>query len=168
MNLRPPLPIWERLLRRREIAPNGCWLWTGYRDAAGYGRINNVRLESTTKTGFPVHRLVAHLVHSLDLDERNQYACHHCDNPPCFNPDHVFVGTPEANQADCMAKGRWRHDEMRGELNGGGGKLTEFHIVEIRKRHAQGEKQRIIAADYGIDQTMVSMIVLRKKWSHVA
>lgn len=158
--------IWDRLQRHRLVDHNGCWNWTAFRDKQGYGRISNVQIPGTTKRQFGVHRLVAHLVHGLDLNDRSQYACHHCDNPACFNPAHLFVGTAKENIADCKRKGRELH--ARGEDNGGGGKLTEDDVREIRQLRHSGMLQREIASRFGIDQTMVSMVELRKEWAHVA
>jgi hypothetical protein len=154
----------ERLLAHRRIDPNGCWVWTASTDRQGYGHISNVFIGGKSRS-ISVHRLVAHLIHGLDLSSRNTYACHHCDNPPCFNPDHLFVGTPKDNSDDCKNKGRERH--QLGEENGGGGKLTADQVSEIRDRYRHGESQRVIASAFGVDQTMISMIVLRKQWRHV-
>jgi len=161
----PRRDIWDRLLSHRSIDDSGCWNWTASRDKQGYGHIANVRIPSTTRETFSVHRLVAHLVHGLDIHSRNTYACHHCDNPACFNPEHIYVGTPKQNALDCKARGRERH--QRGEENGGGGKLKATDIPTIRQRLAAGETQQAIGADYGVDYSMIGRIKLGKAWTHV-
>jgi hypothetical protein len=45
-------------------------------------------------------------VYGLDLGDSGQKALHHCDNPPCFNPEHIYVGSQSANVADMMNRGR--------------------------------------------------------------
>lgn len=83
--------------------PNsGCWLWEGSTDKRGYGQL---RLSSSGPGS------LAYATHvSLALAGRHvpsgKCACHHCDNPPCVNPDHLFIGTQLDNMRDAKAKGR--------------------------------------------------------------
>ena len=86
---------------------------------------------------------------------------HRCDNPPCCNPKHLFLGTKLDNARDRASKGRGR--DQRGERNPSA-KLTEAEVREIRS--AIGS-QAAIAARYGVTQTAVSLIVRNKNWSQV-
>ena len=91
----PPQPedIWARIDRR---GPEECWAYAGWRDRRGYGHFK----------GWLAHRLAWVLVHGPIPDGLN--ICHHCDNPPCCNPTHLFSGTTSGNHADCLKKGRHR------------------------------------------------------------
>lgn len=71
-----------------------CWLWTGTMMPTGYGIVG----------GQYTHRLAYLWTYgSLDLP----CVCHHCDNPPCVNPMHLFEGTHRDNIHDSIQKGRW-------------------------------------------------------------
>lgn len=73
----------------------GCWPWMGSRDPDGYAKLGDRRLS----------RVVA--ANSLGRElSPGELACHRCDNPPCLNPAHLFVGTHTDNQLDMIAKGR--------------------------------------------------------------
>ncbi len=116
--------IWAGVSRG---APDECWLWTRSRDKGGYGK---------TRLGGKCIR--AHrAVWKIERGEipTNIFVCHHCDTPPCCNPDHLFLGTLQDNHADMMAKKRhvqgdrttWRrHPELRPTVP--------------KERHARGEK----------------------------
>lgn len=97
----------DRMLSRRQVTPTGCWEWTGSRDPNGYGRFR------WGKRVLRAHRVVAHLVHGLDLADPRQFARHKCDNPPCFNPDHIEPGTPRDNYRDGIERGRIAPQRLR-------------------------------------------------------
>jgi hypothetical protein len=89
------------LLANRTIDSNGCWNWTGGLTSAGYGRVHFI----TRNVG--VHRLAAHLWLGMSMDSE-EFVCHRCDNPKCFNPEHLFLGTQKDNMQDCSRKHRTR------------------------------------------------------------
>lgn len=72
-----------------------CWLWTGC-TSAGYGVIRWQR-----KT-FRANRVAFFLTHG----RWPEFACHHCDNRMCCNPDHIYDGTPVTNARDCKVRNR--------------------------------------------------------------
>jgi hypothetical protein len=100
---------------------------------------------------------------ALELDGRpvpaDLCACHHCDNPACVRPSHLYVGTPKDNARDAANRGLLR----RGELHPYA-KLTESQVREIRS--AAGTLETI-ATQFGISSSAVSLIRNRKTWAHV-
>ena len=88
-----PAAFWQHVDRA-----GSCWIWRGPRHRQGYGRAGrNV-----------AHRIAFELAHG-PFDRRLK-VCHHCDNPPCVNPAHLFLGTQRDNVQDMVRKGRgwWR------------------------------------------------------------
>jgi hypothetical protein len=79
--------------------PDGCWPWIGHRIRKGYG----IHWAFNRKT--VAHRRAYELTYGSIPD--GLFVCHHCDNPPCCNPDHLFVGTNSDNMQDCIRKGRF-------------------------------------------------------------
>lgn len=91
-------PVYERLMARVVIDPEGCWLWTGKVTGAGYGQI---WLDGRSEL---VHR-VAYMEHHGAIPPK-MCVCHSCDNRPCVRPDHLWLGTYSENALDMHAKGR--------------------------------------------------------------
>jgi hypothetical protein len=88
--------------------------------------------------------------------------CHHCDNPPCVRPDHLFLGTHAENFADARDKGRMN----RGAKNGLS-KLTDAKVKKIRELAKTGMSQWKIGARFGVHQMTVSRVVRRTIWKHL-
>lgn len=91
----------QRLLRRRVITSGGCWEYNGYRTEGGYGQIREAGVGSKL---LAAHRAAFTLW--LGPIPPSMLVCHRCDNPPCFNPEHLFLGTALDNWLDCVEKGR--------------------------------------------------------------
>lgn len=93
--------------------------------------------------------------------------CHTCDNPPCINLRHLFLGTDADNRADCVRKGRHRHP--RGVENGNA-LLTEAQVLEIRsiyRRGIHGLGCHVLAHRYGVNKSTIQSIINRKSWRHL-
>ncbi len=87
----------ERFKSKINFTPSGCWEWTGHRTPQGYGRF--MMLGETL-----VHR-VSYILYNLPIP-KSVCVLHKCDNPPCVNPDHLFLGTRDTNNKDRAKKGR--------------------------------------------------------------
>ena len=147
---RAPEDVWAQV---EQHGPDECWPWIGPRKSNGYG---DMRI-----AGFNGAHRIAFFV-ATGIDPGDLFVCHACDNPPCCNPKHLFLGTPQANAVDAVTKGRM----SRGELNGSA-RLSEAQVLQIRQLASSGVRQRDIARRFGISQAVVGRIHKRKNWAHV-
>lgn len=99
--------FWERIIRRGD---NECWGWSGSCQEWGYGQL----WDSDKNRNIGAHR-VSYEIHFGPIPV-GMFVCHHCDNPPCCNPKHLFLGTTQDNTADCVSKGR-HHLPVNGQVN---------------------------------------------------
>jgi hypothetical protein len=152
------------------VAP-GCWEWGGARSATGYG------WASYKDKTVPAHRLVWEMVSGPI--PAGLFVLHHCDNPPCVRPDHLFLGTQADNLRDARAKGRRPplsepptrdysgYRRSRGQDHHAA-KLSEQQVVEIRSKWATGAYTRAaLAAEYGVVPETIYVIATRRGWKHV-
>lgn len=172
----------EKLFQHAERKETGCIEWTRPRGGSGrgYGRVKYAG------KAIPAHRLALQLHLGVSL-ERWQYACHHCDNPPCINPDHLFVGTAKDNYHDMLRKGRGKPSEdtkrkrtatLRRRMTAGIidvargtkigiSKLTDDIVAEARRRHALGQSGNSLAREYGVYDRTMWLALHGHTWKHV-
>lgn len=148
----------ERLRSRSSRDEKGCWVFQGFVQANGYGRIR-----SAGKSVY-AHRLAAQAA-GMETPP-GMDVCHKCDNRRCVNPAHLFVGTRQDNMRDAKMKGRVACGERlrRPPEKCGGTKLRWEQVTEIRSRRAAGEKAADIAAAFQIDASNVRLIARNKTW----
>lgn len=141
-------------VRRTET---GCWEWTRCLDGCRYGMIGHQGKIWRTS------RLVYELMHGIP---EGMQVLHRCDNPPCINPDHLWIGTQQDNIVDMYAKGRDRTSPQRGE-NNPSAKLSEDAVRQILEMAANGVTQATIARHFGVCDASVHGIRTGRTWRHV-
>lgn len=148
--------FWKKVDKRED-----CWVWVAAHDIAGYGRI---KIDGKLKLA---HRAIYEWIHGKIPD--GMFICHHCDNPACVNPDHLFLGTRSDNMKDAARKGRLSFPRCKGSKNGVA-KLTEAQVKEMRLKYRRGIVgfgYKSLARLYGVGETTVRHIIKRDTWKHV-
>ena len=132
---------------------SGCWNWTQGTSSAGYGLVK-----------FGGEQWIAprlyYFVFVGPIPE-GVMVCHHCDNPRCVNPDHLFLGTAKDTHDDAVEKGR---KPGRRGMRAPNAKLTDDQVRAIR---ADNRHQAVIGKEYGLHQTAVCRVRNRVSYRNV-
>lgn len=141
----------------KHVTKNGECLEFGNRLASGYGRFF---IEGKT---IKAHRFSWEI--NFGKIPNGMLVCHRCDNPPCVNPEHLFLGTPLSNMIDKSDKGRgYRPAGSKHHMV----KLADSDVLKIRSRYASGEiSMRNLGREFGVSASMVHLIVNRVRWTHI-
>lgn len=145
--------------RRIYSSHTGCWLWPGKKIGGGYGAIRvHGRYES-------VHRVAMFLWCGFDL-KSSSWVLHKCDTPACYNPLHLYVGTPEDNVADMYDRDRQRGPVDRGSQHFKA-KLDEDAVREIRRLAHLKVPTSEIARQFNVSRYTIWEVVSIRTWKSV-
>ncbi len=138
-----------------------CWIWIAAKLLYGYGRFTLYNPESQKQTFVLAHRFAWQLTHGPIPSGLN--VLHKCDNPPCVNPFHLFLGTQGDNTRDRETKGRGNHP--RGE-NHHKVVLTIDQVKDIKNQLAVGVKPIRLAEQYNVNRGTISCIISKRSWKY--
>jgi hypothetical protein len=165
-------PIQQRLTEKLVETKNGCLEWSGYKDR--YGVINiGGKLKKTHRVAWEIKN---------GQIPKGMMVLHKCDNPPCCNVEHLFIGDQKANMADARSKGRLiapkcpREKLARGErnwmsknghlfrgANNNNSKLTHQDIEDIIISRARGVKIKTLASYFSVSDSTIIRVFARNR-----
>lgn len=144
----------KRFEEKVDKSKNGCWEWMAAKHPKGYG---NFSLDGKIQGA---HR-IAYKLYIGKIPE-GLFVCHHCDNPGCVNPEHLFLGTNADNAHDRDNKERGSYGENRPNA-----KLTADMVNKIRVKWMDGITMSDLGREFGVARQTISTIVHNRKWRRV-
>lgn len=147
-------PPWERFVANfKQRSIDECWEWHGAVGRNGYGRF-----AAYGRTG-GAHRFSWHLY--CGPIPAGLLVCHHCDNPKCVNPAHLFLGTQRDNIHDSVKKGRMKSNGHACRC------LTTEQVAQVRQFGQEGLNLRQIAVQFGVSRTTINRVLLGQRYVDV-
>lgn len=113
---------------------NECWNWNGSKNEAGYGTLGNKY----------AHRMAWQIANNKEIPS-GMVICHHCDNPSCVNPNHLFIGTQKDNMQDMIKKNRQVKKNNIGQKNPMFGKS---HSFSAKKKMSEAKQGKYIGSNH--------------------
>jgi hypothetical protein len=141
-----PWKFWGNVLFPED--KSNCWLWAKCKNQAGYGRVSVGN--STMKLA---HRVAWEIINCRKIPD-GIHVLHRCDNPPCVNPNHLFLGTQYDNMIDMRRKGRGTMGDTHPRS-----KLTREEGDKIRKLRADGACYESLCINFGISRVTLWRIL---------
>lgn len=137
-----------------------CIEWQGARSPSGYGIINR---EGKT---YRAHRVAWEL--SRGDIPKGMNVLHRCDNPPCCNVGHLFLGTKADNSKDMVLKGRHRNGLMLG-ISNPACKLSDEDVRQIKETQSRSKRVgALLARRFGVSKTVINAIKRGELWKHIS
>jgi len=167
-----PVRTWDEFvehfrarLRKSSRKWNGtcCLEWTGAIGKHGYG---NLRYDHDGTRWHKPHRLTWIIKHGSIPEGMS--VLHHCDNKPCANEEHLFLGTAKDNHDDMRSKQREANPPRYVGSQHPESKLNEDQVASIKQARARGIHVKVLAKKYGVTHTRISQISRGKGWAHVS
>ena len=144
----------KEMFLERVIQKEGCWGWKGHITPKGYARFK--------ANGVPIFgNIFSWMLYKGDIPYK-YFVCHHCDNPICCNPEHLFISKPHGNSADMVNKNRQAKGNKHGMST-----LTENEVRIIKKRLKNGESGYKISKDFPVNMSTIYNIQYGKTWKHL-
>jgi len=138
----------RRFWAKVAVVKEGCWAWQGAASKLGYGHWRPV--QGMAAVGFPRIQLASRIAYGLATGEEPEMACHHCDNPRCVNPRHIYSGDAKTNTRDMIERGRAIYRPRT---------LTDRQAATVIRRYKKSEPLAKIAHDYGLKASQLNGIV---------
>lgn len=147
------------ILHVAEETGDGCWIHKNRSNDYGY---NSIRVGARIRG---IHRVSYAISEGMDVDEIPQglVVMHKCDNPPCFNPDHLTLGTESENMQDALNKRRLFEGE-----DSHFSKLTDSDVIAIRDLFKKKASARQLSSQFNIHIVTIYDIINRKTWKHLS
>lgn len=146
------VPVADRF-NKKVIKKRGCWSWKGATAHFGYGSMNvNGKMDRA-------HR-ISWVLHNGPIP-KGMLVLHKCDNPPCANPKHLYLGTQSDNIKDAYKRNRKSQEGVKNNS----AKLNSEKVMAIRELYGSGGKlQKDLALMFGVNQQCISLVVNNKRW----
>lgn len=159
--------FWSKVDKAPGLGPQGtCWHWLGAKTPDAYGQLyfrgktHRAHRLSWELTFGPLPRDTARGSHGT-------LVCHHCDNPICVRPEHLFLGNNAASVADRRAKGRSRGGKPNGEQNVNA-KLTTEKVQALRAFAWEGVMNwRELGRLFGMTGDSLHRAYRKESWKHI-
>lgn len=140
------------------LGPDECWPWKGSLNPKGYGYFQRGHSHGGCDLS---HRTAFELANPGLLGD-DDHVLHRCDNPPCCNPGHLFVGDNNANRQDSVRKLRHAYGQRHGRS-----KLKEADIHAIRQLATEGVAPKNIASRFKVGAQAINNILAKRTWKRV-